>query len=153
MWSAEFYEDANGDEPCRKWIEKLTGSKRDAVAVALSEVLERLGPEVCQSEWGKALGQGLYEFRIRHSAEETAAMFAGGPRGPKKREAIVLRVFFHPYGRKVILLLGGYDKGKDLSESRQQREIATARRRLGDFHDQQRAARRPQPKRRRPPGS
>ena len=39
-------------------------------------------------------------------------MFASDRRGPKKSEAITLRVFFHPYGRKVILLLGGYDKGK-----------------------------------------
>ena len=28
------------------------------------------GTEVCESEWGKALGKGLYELRIRHDANE-----------------------------------------------------------------------------------
>jgi putative component of toxin-antitoxin plasmid stabilization module len=150
MWSAEFYAESNGAEPCRTWLEKLTEPKRDAVLVALAQVLERLGPGVCETEWGKPLGQGLYEFRIRHTAEETAAMFAGEQRGAKKPTAILLRVFFHLYGRKVILLLGGYDKGKDPSESRQQREITTARRRLADFQTQQRAAKRAQPRKGRP---
>jgi len=135
MWSAEFYADSKGKEPCRKWLEKLAEPKRDALLVALEQVLERLGPDMCTSEWGKALGQGLYEFRVRHTAEETAAMFCGEEPGPKAPEAIVLRVFFHPYGQKVILLLGGYDKARDPSESRQQREIKTARGRLADFEE------------------
>lgn len=34
---------------------------------------------------------------------------------------------------KIVLLLNGYDKGADPSEKRQQREIATARKRLTAF--------------------
>jgi len=44
-----------------------------------------------------------------------------------------LRGFCHARGDRVVLLLGGYDKGADPSRRRQQREIETARRRLADF--------------------
>ena len=41
----------------------------------------------------------------------------------RPRQRILLRVFVHFHGSRVILLLGGYDKGKDPSEKKQQREI------------------------------
>jgi putative component of toxin-antitoxin plasmid stabilization module len=139
-WTVEFYADEEGREPMAKWLDDLSALKRDAVIAALTSVLARLGPDVCGSEWGKSLGQGLYEFRVRHTAEETAAMFAGGARGGKKQPAILLRVFFHAHGQRIILLLGGYDKGRDPSERRQQREIKAARGRLDDFRARRRAA-------------
>ena len=140
-WTVEFYADAEGREPIRKWLDGLSEVKRDAVVAAFTHVLSRLGPDACGTEWAKNLGRGLYELRIRHSAEETAAMFGGGARGRRSGQAIVLRVFFHAHGRRIVLLLGGYDKGRDPSERRQQREIDTARRRLEDFRTRQRAAR------------
>lgn len=42
----------------------------------------------------------------------------------------MLRVFFTVYGDRVVLLVGGYDKAKDPSSKRQQREIEVARARL-----------------------
>jgi hypothetical protein len=42
-------------------------------------------------------------------------------------EVILLRLFFCTSGRKIILLLSGYDKAKDPSDRRQDREIAEAR--------------------------
>ena len=42
---------------------------------------------------------------------------------------------------KVILLIGGYDKGGDPSERRQQREIREARRLLAQFKERQRQER------------
>ena len=54
---------------------------------------------------------------------------------------MLLRVFFHAYGERVVLLLGGYNKGKAPSERRQQREIATARKRLDGFKAERRARR------------
>lgn len=141
-WNIEFYAEEQGREPIAKWLDRLSEVKRDAVLAALEHVLGRLGTDVCESEWGKNLGKGLYEFRVRHTAEETAAMFSGEVPGAKKGQAILLRVFFNAYGRRVILLLGGYDKGQDASERRQQREIATARRRLADFRSRSRAGRR-----------
>ena len=48
-------------------------------------------------------------------------------------ERILLRVFCHAVSDQLILLLGGYDKGRDPSRRTQQREIAAARQRLEDF--------------------
>lgn len=56
-------------------------------------------------------------------------------------EKVLLRVFVHFYGQKVVLLLGGYDKGEDPKPRRQQREIAEARRLLGQFKERQRRER------------
>ena len=70
-------------------------------------------------------------------------MFAGSDaEGTDEGEAVLLRVFFTAYGNRVILLLGGYDKGSDPSKRKQDREIATARKRLQDFKDAQAAKKR-----------
>jgi len=55
-------------------------------------------------------------------------------------ERIVLRVFCHACGERLILLLGGYDKGSAPTKSRQRIEIAIARARLRR-HQARRAAR------------
>ena len=62
-------------------------------------------------------------------------MFAGASSGrpERKHEKVLLRVFCHAYGTKIVLLLNGYDKAGDPSEKRQQREIMLARRRLAEF--------------------
>lgn len=144
-WRIEFYEDEDGEAPCRTWIEEdLTDVQRDALVSALQLVLASQGIDVCRSEWGKALGQGLYEFRLRHTAAEVEAMFGGASPGAKAGERVLLRVFFHPHGNRIVLLLGGYDKGADPNDRRQGREIAKARTRLADFK-----ARTPRQRRRR----
>ena len=48
-------------------------------------------------------------------------------------EKVLLRVFVHFYGDRIALLLGGYDKGRYPKKKRRQREIARARRLLGQF--------------------
>jgi len=53
-------------------------------------------------------------------------------------EAIGLRVFFCTAGRKIILLLTGYDKARDPSDRRQQREIARAGKLLTACRESQR---------------
>jgi hypothetical protein len=84
--------------------------------------LQRLGVGVCGTEFGRQLGGGLFEFRLR-----TESLGEGAEKKP------VLRVFCHAYGRKVVLLVGGYDKGEDPSPRRQQAEIGVARWRLADW--------------------
>jgi hypothetical protein len=81
---------------------------------------------VVKTEYGKALGEGLYEFRIRWTAAAP--------------EEIVLRAFFGTGGRKIILLLSGYDKARHSSDRWQQREIAEARRYLAAYRERQRRA-------------
>ena len=66
-------------------------------------------------------------------------MFTGtsSSRQAAKGEKVLLRVFCHAYGTKVVLLLNGYDKAGDPSDKRQQREITLARRRLVVFKERQ----------------
>ncbi len=66
-WEMEFYEDENGNEPCKDFIEDLATPKKLAIQAALINILARQGPDVCETEFGKPLRDGLYEFRLRHS--------------------------------------------------------------------------------------
>jgi putative component of toxin-antitoxin plasmid stabilization module len=111
----------------------LTPSKRAAAVAAIELVLAELGLDVCQTEYGKALGKGLFEFRIRH--DESVIRSKAGEHRPKggRSEPVLLRVFCHAHGEKIVLLLGGYDKGEDSGRRRQQKEIDTARKRLRSF--------------------
>jgi hypothetical protein len=134
-YTLEFYEDESGEQPARRWMkESLTPTQRRAIGVALHEILAYEGTSVCSTEFGKPLGDGLFEFRLRHDAEEIlprkGRLKKIIDRARGKSERILLRVFFHPHGDKLILLLGGYDKGRHPSSKRQETEIATARQRL-----------------------
>jgi hypothetical protein len=133
-YKLEFYEDARGDQPVRRWLtEELSRSQRVALGEAMREQLQERGVGVCATQYGKQLGGGLFEFRLRrdHSAPAVRGMDpAEGPR-------ILLRVFCHAFGDRVILLLGGYDKGASPSPRRQHEEIAVARRRLEDWRRRQ----------------
>ena len=108
--------------------------KRIALEEAIRLVLVRRGLQVVETEFGKALGGGLYEFRLRWSADEVRRKVEGVPAVPAasaaKAEKIMLRVFFCTSGRRIILLLSGYDKAKDPGNTHQDREIARARKLL-----------------------
>lgn len=127
-WEIEFYEDEAGEQPVRRWLrEELTATKRRALGQAMNEVLQHFGIGVCGTEYGKQLGGGLFEFRLRRDLSKIA------PVEDRDGGRILLRVFCHAHGRKVILLLGGYDKGEHPAASRQRAEIALARARLADW--------------------
>ena len=139
-FTIEFFEDDDGRSPVEEWMDSdLTDLELAALLSGLEHVLSRRGIDVCKTEWGKQLGEGLFEFRIRHSAAEIEHMFTGvaSSRQVAKREKVLLRVFCHAYGTKVVLLLSGYDKAGDPSDKRQQREITLARRRLVEFKERQ----------------
>ncbi len=131
-WTVEFYADQGGREPCREWADGLSPQKRAAFTAAVQLVLATRGLDVVETEYGKALGGGLYEFRVRWTASEIRHKIEGLP--PREvggaAEAIMLRVFFCTAGQRLILLLGGYDKTQDASQRRQQREISKARKLL-----------------------
>jgi hypothetical protein len=127
------WESSGGTCPVEQFLEGLKEPKRAAAEAALVYVLARQGAAVCRSEWGKALGGGLYEFRIRHELDEILRAAGRGDLASKWTSAeakVLLRVFFTMDGDKVVLLLAGYDKGADPSDKRQQREINTARKHL-----------------------
>ena len=117
--SIDFYEDDGGHKPVLEWIRELDRRIRRAQGTAMREILQVLGIQVCGTPFGRQLGQGLFEFRLRE-------------------EDLLLRVFCHAYGDRVILLLGGYDKGSDPSTKRQQTEIAQAHRRLRHWQERRR---------------
>lgn len=141
-WELEFYQDENGRQPCRSWIQNLSGHKRLAIETALEYVLAVRGPDVVETEFGKALGKGLYEFRLRWTAAEVAQKVSVVlPETSSEPESILLRVFFCTAGRKIILLLSGYDKGVDASGRRQDMEVARARKYLTAYREADKKAR------------
>jgi hypothetical protein len=97
-------------------------------------VLAYEGIEVCRSSWGKWVqgAPGIFEFRVRHDAASILRQ-RGLPVPKELKEGsseILLRVFCHAHGKKVVLLLAGYDKGKEPSSKRQNTEIKRAKQRL-----------------------
>jgi hypothetical protein len=133
----EFYEDGR-QKPFETFLAGLDVTKKLAMIAAIEQVLAKQGIGVCKSSWGTMLGGGLFEFRVRHTAAEIRHMFGGDPpAGPKDKEGppgkVLLRAFCHAHGDRIILLLGGYDKGESPSAKRQQKEIETARKRLRAF--------------------
>jgi hypothetical protein len=105
----EFYEDQSGIQQVRQWlVAELSSDKRRTVGAAMRAILQKQGIGVCGPGFGRQLGGGLFEFRLRESP-------------------LIARVFCHAYGGRMILLLGGYDKGRNPSSRCQEREIAPAR--------------------------
>jgi hypothetical protein len=104
--------------------------KRRAIGVALNEFLRHLGPDVVHTDFGKSLGRGLYEFRVDQDAEQILRKAGKSPRAELETGKILLRVFFHPHGKKLVLLLSGYDKGERTSRAHQNAQIEEARRLL-----------------------
>lgn len=126
---------ASGD--FESFVRSLGEYEQVVLDAAITQVLAIEGPAICESEWGKALGRGLYEFRIRKSLNAIVGT-AGELRTRGGKRSVLLRVFCAFERGRVVLLLGGYDKRKDASGSRQQREIAVARRVLALWKQQQR---------------
>jgi len=138
-YALEFYRDRDGRQPVRDWLrDDLDRSKARALGVAMHYILQQEGVGVCGTEYGKPISKGLFEFRLRHSAQEMLHNLGLLPPDEPRTQAeehVLLRVYCHAYGDKVILLLAGYDKGEAPSKKREQTEIRTAEARLKDFQE------------------
>ncbi len=128
-YELEFYVDANGKEVVREWLRGLSLRKKQIIGATMNEVLQHLGVGVCETKFGRQLGGGLFEFRVR--------VDAGSVQPGLPPEKVLLRVFCHAHGNRIVLLLGGYDKGEDPSAKRQQAEIELARKRLAEWRSRQ----------------
>ena len=85
-FTLEFYKDATGRKPVLEWLRsKVSVSTRRVLGTALREILQEQGMGVCGTAFGRQLGGGLFEFRLRESN-------------------LLVRAFCHAYGDKVILL-------------------------------------------------
>jgi hypothetical protein len=135
----EFYEDDDGREPVLIFMQSLTPAKRRAVGVALNEFLAHLGPAVVGTDFGKSLGAGLLEFRVDQDAAQILRKAGKDPRPEPEPGKILLRVFFHAHGTKVILLLSGYDKGERPSKIHQNAQIEQARQYLKRWKERAKA--------------
>jgi hypothetical protein len=92
-FTIEFFEDDDGRSPVEEWMDSdLTDLELAALVSGLEHVLSHRGIDVCRTEWGKQLGEGLFEFRIRHSAAEIEHMFTGtsSSRQAAKGEKVLL---------------------------------------------------------------
>lgn len=129
-WKVEVWEDQYGQSPFTKWFEKLDDYDQAVVDAAIRAILEPMGMDIAGTEWGKALGGGLYEFRVRLSLSalvHRGEAEAEGDYPAWKDRKVLLRIFCTFHGNKIVLLFQGYNKGKDPSLKRQQREIKKAR--------------------------
>lgn len=134
-WTTEFFEDDAGRRPVELWMDSLTIAEFAAVRAAIVRVLEVQGVGLGSTPWLKALGEGIFEFRIRHDAATIEALYAPMVHAEQStpqptQHKILLRLFIHFHGNKVILLLHGYDKGGNDSPRQQNKEIQEARKRL-----------------------
>jgi len=123
VWSVEYEGDA-----FERFLFSLPAYEQAVLVAAVEHVLQVYGIDICSGEWGKPLGEGLYEFRVRKSLRTILA--SAGLDAPEEAgtdRSVLLRVFCTFYGDKIVLLYHGYNKKTDPSEKRQQREIAKAR--------------------------
>ncbi len=109
---------------------ELNEFQRAAADAAIIRILAKEGINLAGTQWMKPLGNGLYEFRIRHTSEEINSLNIPSIKAKGVHRPILLRIFISFHGKKVILLLSAYDKGKANSKNRQQSEIEIARKRL-----------------------
>lgn len=127
-WSIEVFDGGN----FARFYSRLDEAERTVVEVAIEHVLAPLGIDICASEWGKNLGQGLFELRIRRDIETILREFGAAERVgevPKRwrRKRVLIRVYCTFYGQRIVLLLGGYNKLRDPSRKQEQKEIRAAR--------------------------
>lgn len=126
----EFYEE-DGDEPVLRWMRKqLTASERRALGLAMRRYLQKEGialagnKRICEP-----VGDGVFEFKLRYNLKELTSRLGlpYKPTGPEDTQDVMLRVFFHQHEARIVLLLHGYDKGKNPGTRHQQEQIKLAK--------------------------
>jgi putative component of toxin-antitoxin plasmid stabilization module len=93
-WTIEPYVDATGGVPFDKFLDDLDDAKADACLMAIELMLARHGLNLASTQWLKALGDGLWELRVRHDAPEIRRSVGVGAVGDVDRPtSVLLRVF------------------------------------------------------------
>lgn len=127
------------ETPFDEFYNGLEEYKQAVLRAAVETVLQEHGIDICSSGWGKSLGEGLYEFRVRKSLKSilSAANLEVPDSFAAPDRTVLLRVFCTFHGKRIVLLLNGYDKERDSSAKRQNREIAAARKQMKAWKEQQ----------------
>lgn len=137
-WSVEYYVGAKGERLGSGWLDDLDEEHRAAWLAFAEVLLVPYGKDIPYRNWVKALGEGLFELRIDQPEHSLRSIFGATDEpeaGPKA--SILLRAFCTFTGKRIVIVLGGYDKGNDPSKKRQQREINAARRALAAWKREQ----------------
>ena len=140
IYAIEMFERDSGEVPYLAWfLHDLSRPKQLAAKAGVERILAYLGSDIVSTEWGDNIGDGVFELRIRRIAAEVEAWWRnhyGLPEPePEPHEEILLRIWFHPYGGKRILLLRGFDKAGQ--PNREQAEILKAKASLREWRQQQ----------------
>jgi len=135
QWTVEVWEDSKtGRSPFASWFENLDEYDQIVVTTVIEKIVKRLGIDVCDTEWGKNLGGSLYEVRIRRPLSNIVSWGEPDtfqvPDDLPPDESVLLRLYCTFHGDRIVLFVSGYDKGKDPSSKREQREINTARKHI-----------------------
>lgn len=142
-WSVEYYETAAGEQIGSAWLQDLDEAEFAAWLAFVEVLLIPYGKDIPYRNWVKALGDGLFELRIDQPEHSLRSIFASAERSEATpSSAILLRAFCTFVGRRVVIVLGGYDKGADPSKKQQQRAINRARKILKSLQSEQRRLKR-----------
>ena len=139
QWKIEIYDGGNFS----RFFDRIGDAERAVVQAAIEHVLGQKGIDICAGEWGKNLGHGLYELRIRRNLETLLREY-GPPdalhRVPKGwlKKRILVRIYCTFYGDKIVLLLGGFNKLRHPSPKQEQKEIKAARAALNHWRMERR---------------
>ena len=88
----------DGTVPFQRFVDDLSDFKFVALDTAIDRVLSVRGIDLVRTEWLKALGEGLHEFRVRHDAVEVARTFGGDqchPASARRRAPTTRRLRLH----------------------------------------------------------
>lgn len=133
-WRTEVHDPGRFD----RFLRRIKAYREAVLVAAIDHILVRRGIDLVGTEWCKSLGNGLYEFRVRQSLRAVYSIAGVEPDAtfisvPNPDETVQLRVFCTFHGDRIVLLLSGYDKGKDPSRNKQNREIKAARKLLKEW--------------------
>lgn len=102
-----------------RFMRKLPEYEQAVVVAAIEHVLAAEGIGICDSEWGRAIGSGLYEFRIRRPLD--TILRSAGIAHAGRSKPVLLRVL------RVRWRQGGVAVWGLRQRSRPEREATAAR--------------------------
>ena len=114
-------------------LKSLGPDDTSTVDVAIRNLLTVDPYDLLATDWLKKISPELWEFRIGKTTTAVFSKIGLAPPEGFRPGKILVRVFCSFQRGRVSLLLSAYDKGRDPSPKRQQREIEKARRILATW--------------------
>jgi hypothetical protein len=113
-WKIQYFYDHRGISPFQEWFNfELDEEQKAFLLQVISKKLIKQGPSLIHTKWLSSIHKDLYQLRVLKN-------FKAG------RQKILLRVYLCFNEDSEVVLLCGYDKGKNSSPEFQQKEIEKA---------------------------